>query len=419
MKQLKKIVCHSFVLAVLAANFYIVDSYAAGNISGISPVVGASLTDILEAINGSSDHSLTNILHSLLAETYAIDAYTPIMSGQQQNLLKFEDSVNDIAYSIISLKISNLLGENTTANTNSATMSAPELEMLSTISEDNPNPHLFNIGSLLVPIAYNDRTDSDLHSNNVTYPISTANGVIDLLDRYAAIPGSIDYSRLLNYDPEENDQQLEDPSNGPPAGKDYDQRNDRTACIKNTMGRQYEALRRSAILVKSIAMYNFYRMLTQRKTVRQLVSDANSAQINNTNLDQNFSEQADKLPDKIKAYSPKQIQHYLATWRLSSKSWQKAIKHANSKDLLREIVLLLAEQKHQDYTQQQQMERILATLSMIALNTIDLTQVSKAKEKVNTRIDDALKRNTCGDPNMNLDAQTTNSSEALKQTENL
>jgi hypothetical protein len=141
--------------------------------------------------------------------------------------------------------------------------------------------------------------------------------------------------------------------------------------------REYRLALRSYIAGQSLALDNFYRLLAERIVQPGLGTQTGLFNSNG---------------QPIKDASPLQVKEYLATRRASNPHWYDAMAKASPATVSRETLFVLAEIRQELFNLQQQNERLLLTMSGLAMqstagNKINLQRLQgELKEKINTNI---------------------------------
>lgn len=122
---------------------------------------------------------------------------------------------------------------------------------------------------------------------------------------------------------------------------------------------KYEAALRAYIAAQSVGISNLNQMLAVRITQKDLGS--------NTGL-------TDSNGNKITDASIMQVEEYLAKRRATNKDWYDQMAAASPATVSRETLFVLAELRQQLFELQKQNERLLATMSMMQLQTGQLNR---------------------------------------------
>lgn len=144
---------------------------------------------------------------------------------------------------------------------------------------------------------------------------------------------------------------------------------------------KYQATLRAYIATQSVGVSNLYQMMAERIPQPGLGKEVGMPNANASAL---------------------QVQQYLATRRSQNKDWYQQMAKASPVTIQREALFTMAEIRQQLFTLQLQNERLLATLSIMALQG---QQMSKASlqllgQKVQTQIDNAKGVNTSQTPTL-------------------
>jgi len=121
---------------------------------------------------------------------------------------------------------------------------------------------------------------------------------------------------------------------------------------------QYQLALRSNMAAKSIAINNFNHLIAERSPSKTAVSGITN-----------------KSGKTITHPSQLQVESYQANHRIDNPAWIKSLQSQSSTTLQRETVVLLAEIAHQNYQAHIDRERILTTLSDIALQGSTASQM--------------------------------------------
>lgn len=187
--------------------------------------------------------------------------------------------------------------------------------------------------SLMGKLAYTTDTDK----NNAEQALS-------FLSDYASPLGSIDPSTL-------NKEQVEKMNSSPE-------------------GQRYRVHIRTLAAVRSLALSNFYHMLMERMPVKNLGKNAG-------------------LPGHDTAgngdASPLEVESYIATRRVNSADWYTYMNKAPEVIVARETLFVLAEMEKQLFEIKQQNERILATLTVMAVQSLNATKILPDKSEADLR----------------------------------
>ncbi|AIT64073.1 hypothetical protein [Coxiella burnetii] len=208
---------------------------------------------------------------------------------------------------------------------------------------DSLYDNYFNFDSLFAPSAYN----SDQQQAATTY-------LQYLTKPYQSLTDNIHFS------------ELKDNLNKLSAEKRADKLK---SFLNNPAYQKFQLAVRSLIATKSIAIDNFNTLLNERVPVKGLGAEVG-------------------MPDDPhlpKGYaSPLQVENYIANQRINSPDWFKQMKTASPAVVAREQVLILAEIESQLERNHLDNERLLATLSLMALQG---TKNSEMELQTNTAAD--------------------------------
>ncbi|WP_040070939.1 phosphoesterase [Coxiella burnetii] len=208
---------------------------------------------------------------------------------------------------------------------------------------DSLYDNYFNFDSLFAPSAYN----SDQQQAATTY-------LQYLTKPYQSLTDNIHFS------------ELKDNLNKLSAEKRADKLK---SFLNNPAYQKFQLAVRSLIATKSIAIDNFNTLLNERVPVKGL--GAKVGMPDDPHLPKGYA-------------SPLQVENYIANQRINSPDWFKQMKTASPAVVAREQVLILAEIESQLERNHLDNERLLATLSLMALQG---TQNSEMELQTNTAAD--------------------------------
>ncbi len=120
------------------------------------------------------------------------------------------------------------------------------------------------------------------------------------------------------------------------------------------VGKQYKVLMRSAAAAQSVALDNLNNILSERTMVKGLGTKAGMTKEN---------------------ASPLEVSEFIATRRTRDQNWYNSMAKASPATLQRETLFVLAEMQQQLYQQHLDNERILATLSVTQLQTMQTSRL--------------------------------------------
>lgn len=210
--------------------------------------------------------------------------------------------------------------------------------LAATSSVSKPNAtydHYFNFESLFSPFAYT----SDQEEAARAYVQYAA-------QQYQSFADKIDFSKLKstlnNLSPDKRAQALRD-------------------FVANPIYQNYQLTLRSLLAAKSIALSNLNQLLAERIPQKNLASKTGMP--NNPQLPEGYA-------------SPLEVENYIANERVNSPEWFQQIKTAAPSAVQREQVLILAEIESLLQRNHLDNERILATLSLMALQSTQNSQTS-------------------------------------------
>ncbi|WP_423063596.1 phosphoesterase [Candidiatus Paracoxiella cheracis] len=213
----------------------------------------------------------------------------------------------------------------------------------------------FNFDSLITPAAY---------SNNQK---KAAEAYIDYASQqYQSLTDGINFaklkSELINLSPTKRAQKLQ-------------------TIVNDPVYQKYQLTIRSLLASKSVALSNFNYLMAERTPVKGLAQKAGMP--NNPNLPKGYA-------------SPLEVENYIANERLNNPEWAKAMETASPATVNREELMILAEIESQLQRNHLDHERLLATLSIMALQSAQLstTTLKLEAQKVNGIIDPSQKQNT-------------------------
>ncbi|ATN86588.1 phosphoesterase [Coxiella burnetii] len=208
---------------------------------------------------------------------------------------------------------------------------------------DSLYDNYFNFDSLFAPSAYN----SDQQQAATTY-------LQYLTKPYQSLTDNIHFS------------ELKDNLNKLSAEKRADKLK---SFLNNPAYQKFQLAVRSLIATKSIAIDNFNTLLNERVPIKGL--GAKVGMPDDPHLPKGYA-------------SPLQVENYIANQRINSPDWFKQMKTASPAVVAREQVLILAEIESQLERNHLDNERLLATLSLMALQG---TQNSEMELQTNTAAD--------------------------------
>ncbi|MFK3616841.1 phosphoesterase [Coxiella burnetii] len=208
---------------------------------------------------------------------------------------------------------------------------------------DSLYDNYFNFDSLFAPSAYN----SDQQQAATTY-------LQYLTKPYQSLTDNIHFS------------ELKDNLNKLSAEKRADKLK---SFLNNPAYQKFQLAVRSLIATKSIAIDNFNTLLNERVPIKGL--GAKVGMPDDPHLPKGYA-------------SPLQVENYIANQRINSPDWFKQMKTASPAVVAREQVLILAEIESQLERNHLDNERLLATLSLMALRG---TQNSEMELQTNTAAD--------------------------------
>ncbi|WP_259411673.1 phosphoesterase [Coxiella burnetii] len=208
---------------------------------------------------------------------------------------------------------------------------------------DSLYDNYFNFDSLFAPSAYN----SDQQQAATTY-------LQYLTKPYQSLTDNIHFS------------ELKDNLNKLSAEKRADKLK---SFLNNPVYQKFQLAVRSLIATKSIAIDNFNTLLNERVPVKGL--GAKVGMPDDPHLPKGYA-------------SPLQVENYIANQRINSPDWFKQMKTASPAVVAREQVLILAEIESQLERNHLDNERLLATLSLMALQG---TKNSEMELQTNTAAD--------------------------------
>lgn len=208
---------------------------------------------------------------------------------------------------------------------------------------DSLYDNYFNFDSLFAPSAYN----SDQQQAATTY-------LQYLTKPYQSLTDNIHFS------------ELKDNLNKLSAEKRADKLK---SFLNNPAYQKFQLAVRSLIATKSLAIDNFNTLLNERVPVKGL--GAKVGMPDDPHLPKGYA-------------SPLQVENYIANQRINSPDWFKQMKTASPAVVAREQVLILAEIESQLERNHLDNERLLATLSLMALQG---TKNSEMELQTNTAAD--------------------------------
>jgi intracellular multiplication protein IcmX len=215
----------------------------------------------------------------------------------------------------------------------------------------------FNFGTLINPEAYT--TDQK----------QAVNHYLDYLTQdYQSLTDGIDFTTLVNTlnnyktQPQQLAQMLQNFRN-------------------SDSYKKYQLSVRTLLASRSVSLTNFNKLIAERSPLETTTPDDNLATIS---IALGVKPQTVTAPDpqdaghNITKYvyaSPLQVENYLANHRLNDPQWSQNIASASATTLQRETVVLLAEMQSQMYQHHLDEERILATLSVMQLQSSNNDQM--------------------------------------------
>jgi intracellular multiplication protein IcmX len=144
--------------------------------------------------------------------------------------------------------------------------------------------------------------------------------------------------------------------------------------LTNPVYQKYQLAIRSLLATKSVALSNLNLLLAERTPIKGLANQAGMP--NDPNLPAGYA-------------SPLEVENYIATERLNNPQWFQQMKTASPATVQREQVLILAEIENSLQRNHLDNERILATLSIMALQSSQANQLllKSQAQNVNAVID--------------------------------
>lgn len=206
----------------------------------------------------------------------------------------------------------------------------------------------FNFDSLITPAAYDTKQQKAAHAY-VQYAAQ----------QYKSLANGINFTKLKselnNLSPAKRAQKLQ-------------------SFINNPIYQKYQLTIRSLLASKSVALSNLNYLMAERIAIKGLATK--------TGVPHN--------PQLPKGYaSPLEVENYIANERLNNPAWVKAMQTASPAAVNREQLMILAEIESELQRNHLDHERLLATLSIIALQSSQLSQMTliNQAQKVNHVID--------------------------------
>ena len=206
----------------------------------------------------------------------------------------------------------------------------------------------FNFDSLVAPNAYT----SDQQQAAQSY-------LEYATQQYQSLTSGIDFdklkSKLNNLSPEKRAEALRN-------------------FVTNPAYQKYQLAVRSLLANKSVALSNLNLLLSERTAQKGLAAQAGMP--DNPNLPKDYA-------------SPLEVQNYIANERINNPEWFQQMKTASPAAVQREEVLILAEIESELQRNHLDNERLLATLSVMAMQSSQGNQLAlqKAAQDVNQVID--------------------------------
>lgn len=213
----------------------------------------------------------------------------------------------------------------------------------------------FNFDSLITPAAYDDNQEKAAQAY-IQYATQ----------QYQSLINGIHFSKLKselnNLSPSKRAQKLQ-------------------AFINDPVYQKYQLAIRSLLASKSVALSNLNYLMAKRTPVKGLATKTGIP--NDPALPKGYA-------------SPLEVENYVANERLNNPEWAKAMQSASPATVNREELMILAEIESELQRNHLDHERLLATLSIMTLQSNQFSQMTLQTEaqKVNGVIDPNQKQNT-------------------------
>lgn len=324
------------------------------------PVAGASLSDVVAAINRFHDtvnKAITNFWHVTDALIYeqnpnqapTIQANAGANSGRKNAAANSESTTLATVQQALTAQNENeiqTLGSMETSNSYYAQATGLNLtgnqnrQKGDIESAIHRGDRTLSMDTLLSPVAYPAFNFKDLSKNPAYNFIRLATGSYE--------PQGVAIAKQFN---SLNDTQKKDMQTSP----DY---------------QKYQAGLRAYIATQSVGASNLYQLMAERIPQQGLGKEAGMPEANASAL---------------------QVQQYLATRRSQNKDWYLQMAKASPVTISRETLFTLAEIRQQLFELQLQNERLLATLSVMQLQGQQLSKstLQQLGQKVQSQIDAA------------------------------
>jgi len=219
----------------------------------------------------------------------------------------------------------------------------------------NKYDNYFNFDSLIIPTAYYGKQQT------------AANEYINYVSKqYQSFTNGINFaklkSQLNNLNPNQRAQKLQ-------------------SIVNNPTYQKYQLTVRSLLASKSVALSNLNYLLSERTPVKGLAEKAGIP--NNPKLPRGYA-------------SPLEVENYIANQRLNNPKWAEAMKTASPATVNREQLIILAEIERGLHRNHLDNERLLATLSVMMLQSNQIVQMNLKidAQKVNELIDPSKNQTT-------------------------
>lgn len=296
---------------------------------GSSSPTGATLADVVKAINNvwtliasSVSTGVTTAANLLYEANPSLPAAITANTAQPSAIEAAKANSNQLSQAQVRQALTqdqdweNTLSKIVASDSLLKTSSVASIETLRQARNPSAGDANMNFQSLFGPTSY---------ENNLQ--VSRANNFIRYAGNLGIPMSEIRWSKLSD----ENKEKLD----------------------KSSVGKEYKVLMRSNAAAQSVALDNLYNMLSERTVVKGLGTKAGLTK-----------------PDA----SPLEVQEFIATRRTRDPEWYNNMTKASPTTIQRETLYVLAEMQQQLYQQHLDNQRILATLSISQLQTMQASR---------------------------------------------
>lgn len=306
--------------------------------------------------SGANDTNLTTATNTDIADQLKLLPENMVQTGSGlQNSDQIESDLQDNANTIANLT-QNLTASDSIYSNDPTVLSLTPMAVMSNQlpkrgltqpKSDELHDNYFNFNSLIQPSVY----DTD--------QATAANTYLQFLTKSYQHPSDMIDANAFR-------QKLAEAKNGQDKLSLYIQ------LLNDKNYRKYQLEARSNEAVRSIAVNNFQKMITERTPIKNLGAQAGLK---------------DNDGKTIADASPLQVQDYLANHRVSDPKWYAHVQAESSANVQRETLVVLAEIEAQNYQAHLDRERLLATISAQAAQTSELSEQSIAINAQNVNKD--------------------------------